>query len=223
MDKKNLHPYEDVHHHYLLRVEVGLILSLLLFIAVFRADIQPKGESQEMSLETQEIVIVEEIVQTRQEERLPPPPRPVVPVAVPNDAVIEQDVIEFDSDLDFDEMLELPPPPPKAAVQEEEEQVFTIVEQMPVLIGGMAAVQRNITYPEMARMAGIEGRVIVQFIIDENGDVHDPVVVRGIGGGCDEEAVRAVQQAKFRPGLQRGLPVKVRYNLPISFSVKSGD
>lgn len=223
MDKKDLHPYEDVHHHYLIRIEVGLILSLLFFIGVFEADIQPSGDKKEMVLETQEIVVMEEIVQTKQEERMPPPPRPVVPVAVPNDAVIADDILEFDSDLNFDQVLELPPPPPKASPEDEEEQIFAIVEQMPVLIGGLAAVQRNIVYPEMARLAGIEGRVIVQFVIDENGKVHDPVVVRGIGGGCDEEAVRAVKLATFRPGMQRGLPVKVRYNLPISFSLRSGD
>ncbi|MEX0595435.1 MAG: energy transducer TonB, partial [Candidatus Paceibacterota bacterium] len=59
--------------------------------------------------------------------------------------------------------------------------------------------------------------VVVQFIIDEEGNVNDPVVVRGIGGGCDEEAVRAVSKAKFIPGKQRGKPVRVRYSLPVTF------
>ena len=88
---------------------------------------------------------------------------------------------------------------------------------MPELIGGLASIQKLIQYPEIARKAGVEGRVIVQFVVDENGSVQDPQVVRGIGAGCDEEAVRAVRQAKFNPGMQRGKPVKVKMSLPITF------
>ncbi len=72
----------------------------------------------------------------------------------------------------------------------------------------------------MARKAGIEGRVIIQFIVNEQGSVEDPRVVRGIGGGCDEEALRAVRQAKFKPGRQRGQPVRVQYSLPIVFKLQ---
>jgi periplasmic protein TonB len=96
-----------------------------------------------------------------------------------------------------------------------------VVEQMPELIGGLAELQSRIRYPEMARRAGIEGRVYVQFIVNERGEVEDPRVIRGIGGGCDEEAIRAVQQAQFRPGMQRGRPVRVQYSLPIVFRLQN--
>ncbi|MEX0647151.1 MAG: TonB family protein [Balneolaceae bacterium] len=99
----------------------------------------------------------------------------------------------------------------------EPEDYFVVVEDMPELIGGLSEIQQTIRYPEMARRAGIEGRVYVQFIVNENGDVERPRVIRGIGGGADEEAVRAVRQAKFKPGLQRGRPVRVQYSLPIFF------
>ena len=91
---------------------------------------------------------------------------------------------------------------------------------MPELIGGLAAIQREIRYPVIAKRAGLEGRVILQFIVDEQGRVSESKVVRGIGGGCDEEALRALQTVRFRPGTQRGKPVKVKMSLPVTFKLR---
>ena len=122
--------------------------------------------------------------------------------------------MELDLEFDIGDALTLPPPPPP---KEEEEQFFIVVENMPQLIGGIGNLQRQVQYPEMARRAGIEGRVTIQFIVNEKGEVENPRVIRGIGGGCDEAALRVVSNAKFTPGLQRGRPVKVQYSLPIIF------
>ena len=94
---------------------------------------------------------------------------------------------------------------------------FVVVEQMPVLIGGMGNLQKQVKYPETARQAGIEGTVIVQFIVSETGSVINPKVIRGIGGGCDEAAIEAVKKVTFEPGSQRGVPVPVQFSLPIVF------
>lgn len=99
----------------------------------------------------------------------------------------------------------------------DEPDVFVIVEDMPILAGGLESLQRRLRYPELARAAGIEGRVIVQFTVLPTGHVSDPVVVRSIGAGCDEEALRLVRTAIFLPGRQRGVPVRVRFSLPITF------
>ncbi|MDZ7690248.1 MAG: energy transducer TonB [Balneolaceae bacterium] len=165
-------------------------------------------------IEEQEVVEMEEIERTEQEEKPPPPPRPQVPVEVPNDEIIEDQEINLDAELNFDEPLDMPPPPEE---EEPEEDFFVVVENMPELIGGMARLQGCAKYPEMARKAGIEGRVIVQFIVNEQGQVEDPRVVRGIGGGADEEALRCVKQAEFKPGRQRGQPVRVRLQLAGNF------
>lgn len=206
---------------YIIRFEIGMILSLLALISATKLNIQPSESEMVMEIERQEIVHIEEVVQTRQEIRVPAPPKPMIPIAVPNDEIIENEIINLDAELRLDDYIELPPAPPAMPdVDEEiEEEVFVVVEQMPELVGGLQSVQKLIRYPQMAVMAGIEGRVIVQFVIDQEGNVKDPVVVRGIGGGCDEEALRAVKQAKFIPGRQRGKPVQVRYSLPISFSL----
>ncbi|MCH8960880.1 MAG: energy transducer TonB [Bacteroidetes bacterium] len=111
----------------------------------------------------------------------------------------------------------LPPPPPLPPEPEEPTQVFVVVEEMPELIGGLAALLREIRYPVIAKRAGVEGRVIVQFIVDEQGRVGESKVVRGIGAGCDEEALRALHTRRFRPGKQRGKAVRVKMSLPVTF------
>lgn len=106
---------------------------------------------------------------------------------------------------------------------ENDEEVFVVVEQMPELIGGQAGLQSRVQYPTMARRAGIEGRVTVQFIVNENGDVENAQVVRGIGGGANEEALRVVNETKFKPGMQRGRPVRVQYSLSINFRLDNAE
>lgn len=210
----------DLRKNYLIRAQLGMILSLLIFIVVFKIEIKASGEKEVMAIATQEEVMIEEIVQTKQEIQAPPPPRPMVPVEVPNDEVIEDEIIALDAELELDEMIELPPPPPAQEEDGAEEEIFVVVEQPPVLIGGIQSVQSQVVYPELAIKAGIEGRVVLQFVIRKDGQITDIQVVRGIGGGCDEEAVRALKTAKFRPGMQRGRPVSVKYTIPVSFRIK---
>ncbi len=213
-DKANL------RSQYHLFVQVGLVLALVVLIAAFRFDLTSNSSFQVVEVQ-QEIVQMEEILQTKQVEKPPPPPKPPVPVEVPDDEILEDDDLDLDVSLELDqEIVDLPPPPPAAAEEEDETEIFMIVEDMPELIGGLGSIQSKIRYPEIAKKAGVEGRVFVQFVVGVNGEVLDPVVVRGIGAGCDEEAVRAVSQAKFKPGRQRGKAVPVKMSLPITFKLK---
>lgn len=116
-----------------------------------------------------------------------------------------------------------PPPPSPTAPNDHDENVFIVVEEMPELIGGLQGIQNEIQYPETARRAGVEGRVIVQFIVTEEGNVRNAQIVRSIGAGTDEEALRAVQNAKFKPGVQRGRTVEVQYSLPVVFKLNGGN
>ena len=210
----------DLRKRYPLFVQSGLLIALVLLIVAFRLDLRV-NETFEVNLSDQEVVRMEEMVQTQQVEKPPPPPRPPVPVEVPNDEVLEDDVLDLDMTLDIDVVPDLPPPPPpKQDVVEEEPEIFVIVEQSPELIGGLPGLQKKIKYPEIAKKAGVEGRVFLQFVVDEQGNVHDPIVTRGIGAGCDEEAIKAILQAKFKPGKQRGKAVKVKMSLPITFRLK---
>ncbi|MCH8960881.1 MAG: energy transducer TonB [Bacteroidetes bacterium] len=124
-------------------------------------------------------------------------------------------------DLRVPSLDQFPPLPPVPTKPDPEcDVILCTFEKMPELIGGLAALLREVQYPVIAQRAGIEGRVILQFIVDEQGRVNEPKVIRGIGGGCDEEAVRALQTVRFRPARQRGKPVKVKMSLPVTFELR---
>lgn len=97
---------------------------------------------------------------------------------------------------------------------------FVVVEEMPSPIGGIKGIQEKIVYPDIAKQNGIEGRVFIKAYIDEEGDVVKAEVMKGIGYGCDEAALNAVKQTKFKPGAQRGKKVKVQVAVPIVFKLQ---
>lgn len=208
----------DLRSRYPLFAELGLIISLVLLIVAFKVRYNP--ESEFIIPEQEQVVVqMEEIEQTQQIEKPPPPPRPPVPIEVPNDEVLEDEALDIDAEIDFDEPVDLPPPPPPAE-EEPEPEIFVVVENMPELIGGIEGLQKRVKYPEIAKKAGVEGTVFLQFVVDEKGNVVDPVVVKGIGAGCDEAALDAIRTAKFKAGKQRGKPVKVKFSLPVRFRLK---
>lgn len=207
----------DLKRTYNVTLQAGLIAALLFMILLVRINLYSEPPAP-LAIEEQEEVVMEDVVQTKQIETPPPPPRPPVPVEVPNDEILEDDIVDLDLDFDLDGPMDLPPPPPP---QDDEDDFFVVVEQMPELIGGIGALQRKVKYPEMARRAGIEGTVVIQFVVNEKGEIENPVVLRRIGGNCDEAALEAVKKAKFIPGMQRGRPVRVQYSLPIRFRLQS--
>lgn len=87
--------------------------------------------------------------------------------------------------------------------------------------GGLKKLYSEITYPEKARAAGIEGRVYIEFIVDKNGKVAEPTLLRGIGGGCDEEVLKAIKLMEFTPGVQNGNLVKVRMSQVVVFKLNN--
>ena len=106
-----------------------------------------------------------------------------------------------------------------------EEQIFTVVEQNPEFPGGMSALgqflSKNIRYPPAASRANVSGRVFVSFVVNTDGSIQDVQVLKGLGFGTDEEAMRVVRaMPKWRPGKQSGRPVRVKYNLPINFQLE---
>lgn len=101
--------------------------------------------------------------------------------------------------------------------------VFTAVEQMPAFDGNFASyMQKNMTYPTRANETGVQGRVFVQFTVNTDGSVVDVKVAKGIGYGCDEEAVRVVKKSsgRWKPGKQNGVPVRVNFIVPVTFTLQ---
>jgi TonB family protein len=113
----------------------------------------------------------------------------------------------------------------KADMKPDKNGVYQIVEEMPMFPGGEQAmldyVSKNVVYPSEAQEKGISGRVFVGFIVEKDGSVSNVKVLRGIGGGCDEEAVRVISGLpKWKPGKQDGKPVRVSYQMPINFKLQ---
>ncbi|MEZ4701312.1 MAG: TonB family protein [Rhodothermales bacterium] len=209
---------------YGLALPAGLILALGIVLIAFRIPYNPTGGYTIVEVR-QELVALEEIQQTRQELPPPAPPRPPVPIEVPNDVLLESEDLSLDAALDLDEaLLDVQPPlpaPPPAEVVEEEPEIFVAVEQMPEMIGGVASLMKDVTYPEMARKASVEGSVIVQIVVDEEGMPRDPVILRSASELLDEAAVKAVMLQRFKPGRQRGRAVKVKMAIPVIFRLKT--
>lgn len=215
--KKN--PKVDLRLKYQRVFEISIIISLALMIVAFK--FFPTFDKEEVKLEgPQELVNVEDVVNTKQESAPPPPPKPPIPIEAPADDVLE-DIEIGETELNVDEQVSAPPPPPKQNVEEEDEAVFFVaVEETPEPIGGIEAIQKKIVYPEIAKRAGVQGRVFIKAFVNEVGDVVKAEVIKGIGAGCDEAAVQAVMQTKFKPGKQRGKAVRVQVSIPIVFKLQ---
>lgn len=210
-------PIADLRSKYKRAFEISLIIALAILILAFKFFPDLKGDG--MKLEgTQELFTVEDIQQTKQENRPPPPPKPPIPIEAPSDDVLE-DIEIGDTEIDFEEELEAPPPPKEEKKVEEEPTYFVAVEEMPEPIGGIKAIQEKIVYPEIAKRAGVEGKVYILAFVDESGNVTKANILKGIGAGCDEAALNAVLKTKFKPGKQRGKPVNVQVSIPVIFKL----
>lgn len=107
-----------------------------------------------------------------------------------------------------------------ASVFAQSDKVYSVVDKMPEMKGGLSTLYKKIKYPDEARRKGISGRVYLQFVVDKNGKPKDPKVIRGIGGGCGEAAISAIEKVKFSPGIKDGKPVKVKFTLPVTFRIR---
>ena len=168
-----------------------------------------------------------EIQQTTQETPPPPPPPVVQEVEVLN--VVEDDVetesIEISTEDNKEEVV-IAAPVEAPEEEEEEEVVFVVVESMPEFPGGQQALFKflgeNVKYPVIAQENGIQGRVICQFVVNKDGSIVDAVVVRSSGEpSLDKEALRVINSMpKWKPGKQRGKPVRVKYTVPVNFRLQ---
>lgn len=204
--------------------QIGMVTALALTLIAFEWKSYDKTNHNLGQLKIEDIP--EEIIPiTKQEEKPPPPPPPVAQVLniVQDDVKLEEEAKVEETEVTEDTKIEVIE---KKEEVVDEPEIFTIVEEMPEFPGGgekalLQYLSNNIKYPAIARENGITGTVYVTFEIDQNGKVKDAKILRGIGGGCDEEALRVVMSMPaWKPGKQRGKPVRVQYNLPVRFVLK---
>ena len=221
-------PKADLESKKLTFALIGLVVTLFIVWRVFEYKSYDKQSVDEFQRTVE--VIEEEMVEiTKQEQPKPQPPAPKPQVTqieiVDNEEEIE-DEIEIDAEVSQDEVIEEYFAP--AEIEEEEiveAEIFKVVEVMPEFPGGAAKmmeyIQKNMKYPMMARESDIQGRVFVNFVVEPDGSISNVAVIRGIGGGCDEEAVRVVESMpKWNPGKQRGTAVRCAFTVPIIFKLQ---
>ena len=221
--KKN--PKKDLNRQMTLFLQIGLVFALTVVLVAFEWRTYEKNEFTLVS--SGAVQIDEEMVQITQQEQPLEPPKPVSPTTfeITDDTAAIQDVINIDIEVRPDQPAPAYVPViPEVEPEPIEEKIFTFVEEYPEFPGGDKALREfilnNLNYPEIARKSGITGTVYVQFVVEKDGSISDVKVVRGIGGGCDEEAVRVVKSMpKWKPGKQRGQPVRVYFTLPIEFKL----
>lgn len=212
----NKNPKIDMKCKYMKHCEIGTICSLVLIIIFFLYFPHITKSAIDIS-ETQELVEMEDVSITKQEAEPPAPPKPIIPIETPAEE-IQDDILLEETDLDVTEIINTPPPEMKIEEEEEVQPTFFVaVEEMPEPIGGIAGIQSKIIYPEIAKRAGVQGKVYLKAFVNEKGIVQRVEILKGIGAGCDEAAVQAVMDTRFNPGKQRGRPVKVQVSIPIKF------
>ncbi len=209
----------DLRAKYQRFFEISLVISLAFLIAAFKFFPHLKP-TEEIIQKSPEQVRVEDIIQTKLERRPPPPPRPVIPIAAPSADVLT-DVNIGPSEINWNARIGVPPPPPIKRETTKEPYYFEAVEYMPTPIGGIEGIMRKIIYPELAIRSEIQGRVIILAFVNKHGDVTKAKVLKGIGAGCDESALKAVEETKFNPGKQRGKPVNVQVKVPVFFKLNN--
>ena len=212
--KKN--PKADLEKRKGLFLEIGLVVILAICLCAFSIRSYDKDDSSEGNQgPAEEVEQMDEILNTDVEDTPPPPPPPPAEpelnmeelTVVEDTKVIEQEVkIE-----EFEEVknTEITPVNIEEEKEEEEQPIFTVVEKDPEFPGGTEALYKylaeNIKYPQLARDNGITGKVYITFVVERDGSIANPKILRDIGGGCGAEAIRVVKaMPKWTPGKQRG-------------------
>ena len=218
--KKN--PEIDLSRQSGMFLNIGMAVSLLLIILAF--EWRTYDDSGLMNLGNVDDDFEDIIDIPPTEQPPPPPPKVQIPeiIEIPDEEEIE-DEIEVDLDREvreetaIDEIIFA-----EAPEGEDVDEIFTIVEEPATFPGGLSAfyvyLDKEFKYPKQAQRMGISGRVFVQFVVERDGSLTDIHVIKGIGAGCDEEAVRVFEESpKWTPGKQRGKPVRQKMNQSILF------
>ena len=223
-------PRADLENRRGLFLEIGLAVILAAALVAFNIKSYDK-EVKEVSTRTADVEIDADIIQTSEDTPPPPPPEETEVVVtdlqiVENDAEIENEVGLIDAG---DNANQAQQEFTRVEVTEEEEakeeEVFLVVEEDPEYPGGMEElykfVGKNLQYPALAKENNITGRVYVSFVVEKDGSVSKVKVLKEIGGGCGNEAMRVVKMMpKWKPGKQHGRAVRTQFTLPVMFELQ---
>ena len=212
--------------------EIGMILALAIVLYAFNwrtyDKITYEANHRDLADVPEDMVPITVQKPPELPKVQPPPVLTVINIVDNNDVVDDEFVIDIEVDASDSVSYYVPVSMMQFDDEAEaaEQEIFHVVESMPMFPGGEEALYsylaRNTRYPEMAKDAGISGKVDLTFVVERDGHITDARVLRGIGGGCDEEALRVINNMpKWTPGLQRNRPVRVQYVLDIKFTLSA--
>jgi protein TonB len=215
------------HASRLLVSSISLCLSLIFAIGMFEWKFVENGSEVNLNLNERDFEDLLDIPQTEQIQKPPVQAQAPMIIEVADEEIIEEIEINLDIEMTEETRIEeviFTNDEGEAMAEESVDEIFTIVEEQPLPKGGYKAfydfVSDNLRYPAQARRMGMEGRVFVEFVVEKDGSLTDIKVVKGIGAGCNEEAIRVIAAApKWNPGKQRGREVRVRMIMPIVFKL----
>lgn len=205
---------------------IGLCISLSLVILAFEWKSYDQNDLVNLGTMNAEFEELQDIPITEQPPPPPPQSQPVTIIEVSDIEEIKEDIqINLDVEVTQESVLEDVIYEAVEVEEEEVEEVFLFVEEAPHPVGGLKSfynyLAEQLEYPVVARRLGIEGKVYVQFIINKDGSITDLEILKGIGSGCDQEALRVLRESpNWVPGKQRGQPVKVKMAMPIIFDLQ---
>jgi periplasmic protein TonB len=207
--------------------QLGLVISLLLVFAAFE---WKTYEKTDYSLRDPIFIPIDEdiIDNTHRDKKEPEIPKTKITelIEVPNDEADDTAAVDAESDEHIYKDIVYMKPVDETGTHDEVEPPFIVVEKMPEFPGGINSMNeflaKNMKYPRLAVETGIQGIVFATFVVEKDGSITGIQILHGIGGGCDEEAIRVIRQMpKWDPGKQRGVPVRVQLNLPVKFVLKT--
>jgi protein TonB len=213
-------PTKEKNRIYKNGVKRAIISSLALLLVFFQ--LFPKRQIVEFKvLDMNPIdIIIENVPRTEQLAKAPPPPRPSVPIPS-EDPDIPEDLTISETEISFNELP--PPPPPPPSDSDDDGYMFVAYDSPPEMIGGLAALNSYLKYPEIARRSGMEAFLIIGVLVDEKGNSVETQVVKSSGTdeklGFEEEAISAVMKMKWKPAKQRDKPLKVWVSVPVNFKL----
>lgn len=220
--KKN--PKLELSRYSTLFFNIGLMISIGFVVLVFEWEIPETTSRVDLQTSTQLFEEIIDVPITNQVTTPPPKIQQPTIIEVPDDEEIVES-IEIDLDIDItDEAVVEALVIENEPEEEQVDEVFSIVEQMPTFPGGNEKfnefISKNLKYPRRALQANIEGKVVLRFLVAEDGDISNVEVLKGIGYDCDEEAIRVLNTSpNWNPGKQRGRNVKVRIIVPLTFDI----
>lgn len=207
---------------YSIRMSFGLVLSLLMMVVLTRMPIYsaPEGQLGWGPRGAQERIHLTDLAQTTPDETPPPTPQASdVPVTVHSDPRSAPESSQDESEQDEALQEDSAPTEPQKTYTATELATLGPSGEQPEIIGGPGSLYLNIEYPEEARRQGIQGRVILDFVVDTEGRTQNIRVTKSLHPLCDSSAVAALERTRFVPGKRNGEPVPVRMRLPVRFRI----